>query len=167
MSEAALHSKKPWRAVLARRRWRAGYNAGGAPEHAATTAMNPQFHIQIPRSSSASASSGTAAGSGGGGSVAKCHVVVSVTQQYETNPLHSVTGSGSGSGDVAGGAVGSGRRRKKKKRKLHHIGFAVYEVPPHMTRLTPGYVAEHVRQWRLLCRNNVDNCMVAFEIKQR
>ena len=33
--------------------------------------MNPQFHIQIPRGSSASA---------------KCHVVVSVTQQYETSP---------------------------------------------------------------------------------
>ncbi len=33
MSESALHSKKPWRAVLARRRWRAGYNAGGAPNY--------------------------------------------------------------------------------------------------------------------------------------
>jgi len=33
MSESALHSKKPWRAVLARRRWRAGYNAGGSPQH--------------------------------------------------------------------------------------------------------------------------------------
>ena len=31
MSEPALHSKKPWRAVLARRRWRSGYNAGGGP----------------------------------------------------------------------------------------------------------------------------------------
>lgn len=31
MNEPALHSKKPWRAVLARRRWRAGYNAGGGP----------------------------------------------------------------------------------------------------------------------------------------
>jgi hypothetical protein len=31
MSESALHSKKPWRAVLARRRWRSGYNAGGSP----------------------------------------------------------------------------------------------------------------------------------------
>jgi hypothetical protein len=69
--------------------------------------MNPQFHIQIPRSPSLS----------------KCHVVVSVTQQYETN---------------------TGDTKKRKKRKLHHIGFAVYEVPPHMTRLTPLYVAEHV-----------------------
>ncbi|XP_059098074.1 calpain-9-like [Tigriopus californicus] len=109
MSESALHSKKPWRAVLARRRWRSGYNAGGAPEHVATTAMNPQFHIQIPRSNSI-----------------KCHVVVSVTQQYETNPLDT-----------------NGNRKRKKKRKLHHIGFAVYEVPPHMTRLTPVYVSEH------------------------
>lgn len=31
MIEGALHSKQPWRAVLARRRWRAGYNAGGGP----------------------------------------------------------------------------------------------------------------------------------------
>ena len=33
MSEPALHSKKPWRAVLARRRWRSGYNAGGGPSY--------------------------------------------------------------------------------------------------------------------------------------
>lgn len=31
MNEPALQSKQPWRAVLARRRWRSGYNAGGAP----------------------------------------------------------------------------------------------------------------------------------------
>jgi hypothetical protein len=103
MSEPALHSKKPWRAVLARRRWRSGYNAGGGPNYMETTAMNPQFHIQIPRSGAA-----------------KCHVVVSVTQQYETNVANN-----------------------KKKRTLHHIGFAVYEVPPNMTRLTPQYVVEH------------------------
>ncbi|XP_023330872.1 calpain-9 [Eurytemora carolleeae] len=103
MSEPALHSKKPWRAVLARRRWRSGYNAGGGPGYIETTAMNPQFHIQIPRT-------GTA----------KCHVVVSVTQQYETNTLNN-----------------------KKRRTLHHIGFAVYEVPSTMTRLTPQYVIEH------------------------
>ena len=66
--------------------------------------MNPQFHIQIPRSGAA-----------------KCHVVVSVTQQYETNVNNT-----------------------KKRRTLHHIGFAVYEVPPNMTRLTPQYVLEHV-----------------------
>ena len=46
---------------------------------------------------------------------------MSVTQQYETN----VTSA-------------------KKRRTLHHIGFAVYEVPPAMTRLTPQYVLEHV-----------------------
>ena len=112
MSEPSLQSKKPWRAVLARRRWRAGYNAGGSPSYIDTTSMNPQFHIQIPRSPSLS----------------KCHVVVSVTQQYETNP---------------------GDNKKRKKRKLHHIGFAVYEVPPHMTRLTPLYVAEHVSYYYL------------------
>lgn len=31
MTEPALHTKQPWRAVLARRRWRSGYNAGGGP----------------------------------------------------------------------------------------------------------------------------------------
>ena len=36
MSEPALHSKKPWRAVLARRRWRSGYNAGGGPNYIGT-----------------------------------------------------------------------------------------------------------------------------------
>jgi len=85
--------------------------------------MNPQFHIQIPRSSHS----------------AKCHVVVSVTQQYETNQDQSLRqGSSQQNGN-------SERKRKRRKRKLHHIGFAVYEVPPHMTRLTPLYVAEHVR----------------------
>lgn len=33
MLEPALHSKQPWRAVLARRRWRGGYNAGGGPSY--------------------------------------------------------------------------------------------------------------------------------------
>lgn len=33
MLESALHSKQPWRAVLARRRWRSGYNAGGGPTY--------------------------------------------------------------------------------------------------------------------------------------
>lgn len=66
--------------------------------------MNPQFHVQIPRSSNN-----------------KCHVVVSVTQYYETNPLDS-----------------------KKKKPLFAIGFAVYEVPHSMPRLTPNFVSEHV-----------------------
>ena len=115
---------------------RSGYNAGGSPSFVETTAMNPQFHIQIPRASSSGGGGGTTGrggggegGGGGGGANAasssssgKCHVVVSVTQQYETNPHEG----------------------RKKKRNLHHIGFAVYEVPPHMTRLTPLYVAEHV-----------------------
>ncbi|KAK3924538.1 Calpain-1 catalytic subunit [Frankliniella fusca] len=104
MSEPALHSKQPWRAVLARRRWRAGYNAGGGPAYTETTAMNPQFHIQIPRSASN-----------------KCHVVVSVTQFYEPTP-----------------AV----QDNKKKKRLFAIGFAVYEVPHAMTRLSPQFVME-------------------------
>ncbi|XP_046673592.1 calpain-1 catalytic subunit-like isoform X2 [Homalodisca vitripennis] len=101
MTEPALHSKQPWRAVLARRRWRTGYNAGGGPNFTDTTAMNPQFHIQIPRTSSN-----------------KCHVVVSVTQYYETQP------------------------ETKKKKPLYAIGFAVYEIPHSMPRLTPQFVID-------------------------
>ncbi|XP_023706060.1 calpain-1 catalytic subunit [Cryptotermes secundus] len=101
MSEPALHSKQPWRAVLARRRWRSGYNAGGGPSYTDTTAMNPQFHIQIPRTNSN-----------------KCHVVVSVTQFYDTLP------------------------ETRKKKPLFAIGFAVYEVPHATARLTPNFVAE-------------------------
>ncbi|KAL0275667.1 UNVERIFIED_CONTAM: hypothetical protein PYX00_003457 [Menopon gallinae] len=103
MNEPALQSKQPWRAVLARRRWRSGYNAGGSPSYTETTAMNPQFHIQIPRSSGN-----------------KCHVVVSVTQHYDTYSLET-----------------------KTKKPLYAIGFAVYEVPPSTTRLTQHFVSEH------------------------
>lgn len=46
---------------------------------------------------------------------------MSVTQFYETNPLDS-----------------------KKKKPLFAIGFAVYEVPHSMPRLTPHFVAEQV-----------------------
>ncbi|XP_032518816.2 calpain-2 catalytic subunit-like isoform X1 [Danaus plexippus] len=84
--EPALHARRPWRAVLARRRWRRGYNAGGPPACTRTVHANPQFHVHVPRSESG-----------------KCHVVVSVTQQY----------SPAGSPD-----------------RLHGIGFAVYELPP-------------------------------------
>lgn len=65
--ERGLHARRPWRAVLARRRWRPGYNAGGPPA-AATGAANPQFHVQIPRCEAGAR---------------KCHVVVSVTQHYD------------------------------------------------------------------------------------
>ncbi|VVC41431.1 Hypothetical protein CINCED_3A010990 [Cinara cedri] len=101
MTEPALHSKQPWRAVLARRRWRSGYNAGGGPGYPETTAMNPQFHIGIPRTSGN-----------------KCHVVVSVVQQYETDP------------------------EAKGARPLFAIGFAVYEVPHSTSRLTPQFVTQ-------------------------
>ncbi|KAK7865864.1 hypothetical protein R5R35_003980 [Gryllus longicercus] len=120
MGEPALHSKQPWRAVLARRRWRAGYNAGGGPSYIDTTATNPQFHVQIPRSAAA-----------------KCHVVVSVTQAYEPQGAGGEGGSAGG-----GGAGGGGGKRGKKQRELFAIGFAVYEVPPNMLRLTPQFVAE-------------------------
>jgi len=33
LQEPALQPRKPWRAVLAKRRWRLGYNAGGGPDH--------------------------------------------------------------------------------------------------------------------------------------
>ncbi|CAH0720612.1 unnamed protein product, partial [Brenthis ino] len=89
LMEPALHGKRPWRAVLARRRWRRGYNAGGPPR-CATAHTNPQFHVAVPGD-------------------ARCHVVVSVTQEYAV-------------GGAAGGA-GGGRR-------LLGIGFAVYELPP-------------------------------------
>lgn len=68
--------------------------------------MNPQFHVQIPRTNTN-----------------KCHVVVSITQFYETNTVDS-----------------------KKKKPLFAIGFAVYEVPHSMQRLTPHFVAEQVRR---------------------
>ena len=44
--------------------------------------MNPQFHIQIPRSAGASggSQSGNQANAAGGSGSSKCHVVVSVTQ---------------------------------------------------------------------------------------
>lgn len=61
--------------------------------------MNPQFHILIPRSTGN-----------------KCHVVVSVTQDYDTSPT--------------------------SPRQLYAIGFAVYEVPPSMPRLTPHFVSQ-------------------------
>ena len=54
-----------------------------------------------------------------------------MTQQYETNVSNN-----------------------KKKRTLHHIGFAVYEVPPNMTRLTPQYVLEHVSQYVFYVSDN-------------
>jgi len=33
LQEPALQPRKPWRAVLAKRRWRIGYNAGGGPDY--------------------------------------------------------------------------------------------------------------------------------------
>jgi len=51
--------------------------------------------------------------------------VVSVTQQYETNSASTPS------------------MNTKKRRTLHHIGFAVYEVPQNMSRLSPQFVLEH------------------------
>jgi hypothetical protein len=75
-------------------------------------------------------------------------MVVSVTQEYETNPrLHlgkkrkgSIPGSGTKSFHwrhhgtaVSGGPSGDA---------LQAIGFAVYEVPPNITRLTSTFCAD-------------------------
>ncbi|XP_063537507.1 calpain-A-like isoform X2 [Cydia strobilella] len=97
MREPALHARRPWRAVLARRRWRRGFNAGGPPEATETTGTNPQFHVSIP-------------GCAGAG---KCHVVVSVLQQY----------------------CPRGRTRLKA------VGFALYELPSGGTAPAPLVVA--------------------------
>lgn len=145
MNETSLHHKRPWRAVLARRRWRHGFNAGGSPDHKETFATNPQFHIHISKNG-----------------LNKCHVVVSVTQYYVTNPYASSeltrissspnhvfsgddnTASGGSSG---GGCVGSGSSSSRDERSspnnLHHIGFCVYEVPPGMKRLSQHFVTAH------------------------
>ncbi|XP_055372292.1 calpain-11-like isoform X2 [Condylostylus longicornis] len=64
--EPALHSRAPWRAALAIRHWRAGFNAGGPHKHVETTSTNPQFRIRVP-----------------GGSPGKAHIVVAVAQKYE------------------------------------------------------------------------------------
>ncbi|XP_022834395.1 calpain-1 catalytic subunit-like [Spodoptera litura] len=109
--EPALQARRPWRAVLARRRWRAGFNAGGPPSSGTspptrgltvcchswthyltateTTGANPQFLMQISQSE--------------GDDASKCHVVVAVTQQYE--PGQSV-------------------------RSLLTVGFALYALRP-------------------------------------
>ena len=73
-------------------------------------------------------------------------MVVSVTQQYETNPALGSSMRGGGGGSGSGANTPAAVKRKKKRKKLHHIGFAVYEVPPNMTRLSPQYVLEHVSQ---------------------
>lgn len=64
--EPALHSRSPWRAALALRQWRAGFNAGGPHKFVETSSTNPQFRIRVP-----------------GGQPAKAHVVVAVAQKYE------------------------------------------------------------------------------------
>lgn len=95
-----------------------------------TTAMNPQFFVQIPRTAATSS---------------KCHVVVSVTQHYETRDgllllskqkkIGTAAGCASGGGSAPGSAI---------NRSMHAIGFAVYEVPPNVNRLTGHFVTEHV-----------------------
>lgn len=64
--EPGLHTRTPWRAALAVRQWRAGFNAGGPHKFIETTATNPQFRIRVPA-----------------GHPAKAHVVVAVSQKYE------------------------------------------------------------------------------------
>ncbi|CAK1586579.1 unnamed protein product [Parnassius mnemosyne] len=71
--EAALRARRPWRLVVARRRWRAGYNAGGPPP-GRTAAANPQFRVAVPPPAAA-------------------HLVLAVAQRYEPaapRPLRGV-----------------------------------------------------------------------------
>ncbi|CAG7820655.1 unnamed protein product, partial [Allacma fusca] len=117
LQEPALQPRKPWRAVLAKRRWRRGYNAGGGPDCVDTTAMNPQFVVQIPR-----------------GSASKCHVVVAVTQQY------GETASNSSS---QGSLNNKSKDGKSGKNVFHAIGFAVYEARPNAHRISTHFVTEN------------------------
>ena len=121
--EPALHSRAPWRAALAVRHWRAGFNAGGPHKYVGkyiydrvfvqftlnytlynnteTTSTNPQFRIRVP-----------------GGSPGKAHVVVAVAQKYECYRMRAS--------------------------EIEPIGFTIYEVPPAMPRITPQYVSEQM-----------------------
>ncbi|CAG2168962.1 unnamed protein product, partial [Oppiella nova] len=101
MQEISLHHKRPWRAVLARRKWKKGFNAGGSPSHKETFHTNPQFHVHIPKSGPN-----------------KLHVVVSVTQLYETNT-------------------------ELQDYSLQSIGFCVFEVPPNTIRLSHAFVSNN------------------------
>ena len=71
-----------------------------------TAGQNPQFHIQIPRSSAS-----------------KCHVVVSLTQEYDTLAPDDV---------------------RRKRRQLAPIGFSVYGVPSSVHRLTKDVIVNTV-----------------------
>ncbi|CAG0918880.1 unnamed protein product, partial [Notodromas monacha] len=98
------------------------YNAGGGPDYKQTTAVNPQFHIQIPRSGHT-----------------KCHMVVSVTQEYKTQLCHSMRGGLLDSKKLHRHDLGFSHAPSEN---LQAIGFAVYEVPANMTRLTTGFCVE-------------------------
>ena len=95
-----------------------------------TAGQNPQFHIQIPRSSAS-----------------KCHVVVSLTQEYDTLPADDV---------------------KKRRRPLVPIGFSVYGVPSSVHRLTKEVIANTV-SWARCSQCCIDPCervvKVAFILK--
>ncbi|XP_054166643.1 calpain-9-like [Oppia nitens] len=101
MQEVSLHHKQPWRAVIARRKWKKGFNAGGGPSYKATFHTNPQFYIHIPRTGPN-----------------KLHVVVSLTQLYETN-------------------------HELQELSLQNIGFCIYEVPPNTIRLTKAFITNN------------------------
>lgn len=96
--EPALRDRAPWRAVLARRRWRRGYNAGGPPS-APTAGANPQFHLRVP------------------GTAGKCHALVALAQRYcpgaGAERLHAV-----GFAVYALGAAGAGAEALRGLRAL-------------------------------------------------
>lgn len=64
--EPALHTRAPWRAAMAIRQWRTGFNAGGPHKCVETCSTNPQFRIRVPS-----------------GHPGKAHIVVAVAQKYE------------------------------------------------------------------------------------
>lgn len=80
-----------------------------------TTAMNPQFLVQIPR-----------------GTGIKCHVVVAVTQQYAQSSQPSYNYSF------------NMKKGSSSKNAFYPIGFAIYEARPNVNRLSTPFVLENV-----------------------
>lgn len=117
-----MHHKKPWRAVLARRRWRKGFNAGGSYSFKDTFALNPQFHIQIPKSGAN-----------------KVQVVVSVTQLYSnSNISNNLNSSNNNNCCSPNGSLH--HQHYHTQIELKSIGFCVFEVPPGVNKLTHSFI---------------------------
>ncbi|XP_053610629.1 calpain-8-like isoform X3 [Plodia interpunctella] len=152
LREPALRDRRPWRAVLARRRWRRGYNAGGPPS-APTAHTNPQFHVQV---------EGARA----------CHVVVAVTQQYAPARARRLLAVGVAVYELPGRrplAVTHHCRARERPRSRAQVAtfFTLpagrYAVVPHTQRAhaEAGFLLrvltdEHAHVWEL----NRDNALL-------